>query len=361
MEFASGKELFEYIVLKKRLQEQEACKFYQQILSGIEYLHKLRIVHRDLKPENLLLDHKKDLKIVDFGLSNLYAKGELLKTPCGSPCYAAPEMIAGKKYQGLNVDIWSSGIILYAMICGYLPFDDNNNEILYKKITDGKFHIPSFVSDQGRDLIKRILNTDPNSRYTLNQIKAHPWFQINITKINEGLLVNISIIPVDGSIIEKMTEYGFNKEETKSNLLANRHNHITTTYYLLLKKIIRAGGSSIADLISEEFLEYMTSPNSLVANMPPQPPTHCKYKVCFTYLLVSTVETSTPSIKSDGKFNKSGTGFKDESTNSSNTNTKITTNINSYNRSAIGSSTTSDTNANKKSIDISDARKTFLK
>jgi len=272
MEYASGKELFEYIVLKKRLPEVEAVKFYQQIISGIEYLHKLRIVHRDLKPENLLLDHKKDLKIVDFGLSNLYSKGETLKTPCGSPCYAAPEMIAGKRYQGLMVDIWSSGIILYAMICGYLPFDDANNDVLYKKITDGKYHIPSFVSDQARDLLKKILNTDPHSRYNLNNIKAHPWFNFSSAKLNEGLLVNISIIPIDDKIILKMEEYGFNTEETRQNVLANRHNHITTTYYLLLKKLVRNGGQSIADLISEEFLEYMAKPSSLVSNnLAPKP------------------------------------------------------------------------------------------
>ena len=272
MEYASGKELYDYIVSKKRLQEVEACKFFQQITSGIEYLHKLRIVHRDLKPENLLLDHNKDLKIVDFGLSNLYAKNALLKTPCGSPCYAAPEMIAGKKYQGVCVDIWSSGIILFAMVCGYLPFDDNNNEVLYKKITDGKFTIPTWVSDQGKDLLRKILNTDPNTRYTLQQIKSHPWFNINITKINEGLLVNISVIPIDEKILTKMEEYGFNREEAKQNLLANRHNHITTSYYLLLKKIVKAGGRSIADLVSDEFLEYMAKPSSLVANLPPQPP-----------------------------------------------------------------------------------------
>lgn len=123
MEYAPGDELFKYICNKKRLSEIEACKYFQQIISGVEYLHKLRIVHRDLKPENLLLDHNKDIKIVDFGLSNIYGKGELLKTPCGSPCYAAPEMIDGKRYSGLMVDVWSCGIILFAMICGFLPFD----------------------------------------------------------------------------------------------------------------------------------------------------------------------------------------------------------------------------------------------
>lgn len=116
MEYAEGGELFDYIVSKKRLDENEASKIYQQIIGGIEYISKLGIVHRDLKPENLLLDYHNNIKIVDFGLSNTFKKGELLKTACGSPCYAAPEMIEGKEYHGTNADVWSSGVILFAMI-----------------------------------------------------------------------------------------------------------------------------------------------------------------------------------------------------------------------------------------------------
>lgn len=267
MEYASGKELFDYIVLKKRLQETEACKFYQQILSGIEYLHKLRIVHRDLKPENLLLDSKKNIKIVDFGLSNLYNKGQLLKTACGSPCYAAPEMINGKAYKGVMVDIWSSGIILFAMICGYLPFEDNNNDVLYQKITDGKFSIPRFVSEPAKDLIRCILNTDPNKRYTISQIKNHPWFNMINPRLNtnEGLLITMTVIPIDESIVDQMLEFGFKKDEIRVNLLSNRHNHITVTYYLLLKIKVRKGLSSVSDLVSDEFIEYVNDNNNLLS------------------------------------------------------------------------------------------------
>jgi 5'-AMP-activated protein kinase catalytic alpha subunit len=139
MEYASGGELFDYIVANIRVSEQEGCKFFQEIIAGIEYIHKLNIVHRDLKPENLLLNYDKSIKIVDFGLSNTYKENELLKTACGSPCYAAPEMIAGKKYKGVEVDIWSSGVILFAVLCGYLPFEDPNTANLYKKILAGEF------------------------------------------------------------------------------------------------------------------------------------------------------------------------------------------------------------------------------
>ena len=147
MEYAPNGELFEYIVSRKRLPEKEAAKFYLEILNGIEYLHSLNIVHRsliyifvlknkprELKPENFLIDENNSIKIVDFGLGNLYQDGQLLQTACGSPCYAAPEMIAGKKYKGVETDVWSSGIILFAMICGYLPFEDKITTKLYEKI-----------------------------------------------------------------------------------------------------------------------------------------------------------------------------------------------------------------------------------
>ena len=139
-------------------------------------MHKLRICHRDLKPENLLLDDNKNIKIVDFGLSNTYKSGETLKTACGSPCYAAPEMIEGKAYDGQMVDVWSIGIILFALICGFLPFEDPNTAILYKKILAGEFQIPKFVSNEAHDLLRKILTTDVKRRYNIEKIRSHKWF-----------------------------------------------------------------------------------------------------------------------------------------------------------------------------------------
>lgn len=134
----------------------------------MEYISKLRIVHRDLKPENLLLDYDKGIKLVDFGLSNTYKEGELLKTACGSPCYAAPEMIAGKKYHGTGVDLWSCGVILFALLAGCLPFEDANTSNLYKKILSADFEIPEFVSADAQDLIHQILTTDPEKRISIS-------------------------------------------------------------------------------------------------------------------------------------------------------------------------------------------------
>ncbi|PNX72559.1 SNF1-related protein kinase catalytic subunit alpha KIN10, partial [Trifolium pratense] len=134
MEYVKSGELFDYIVEKGRLQEDEARSFFQQIISGVEYCHRNMVVHRDLKPENLLLDSKWSVKIADFGLSNIMRDGHFLKTSCGSPNYAAPEVISGKLYAGPEVDVWSCGVILYALLCGTLPFDDENIPNLFKKI-----------------------------------------------------------------------------------------------------------------------------------------------------------------------------------------------------------------------------------
>ena len=267
MEYIKGKELFEIIVHKKRLSELESLRFFQQLISGIEYLGKIRVAHRDLKPENLLIDSKNNLKIADFGLSNMYKNNELLSTACGSPCYAAPEMLAGEKYFGLSADIWSSGIILYTMLCGRLPFEDKNNENLYKKIREGNFTTPDFLSENAKDFLHKILNVDPKKRYTISQIKKHPWFnQLDQRKyMSKGLLLNKFVVPIDEDIVNKMeNEYEYNSKEIRLNLLRNKHNHITTTYYLILKKKIKKGISSVCDMSSSEFYNYIHNPKNLL-------------------------------------------------------------------------------------------------
>ena len=175
MDYCEGGELFNYIVRKRSLSEKEASFFYYQIINGLEYIHNLGIVHRDLKPENLLLSRDLTLKIIDFGLSNYFDK-KLLSTPCGSPCYASPEMVSGNKYNGFKIDIWSTGIILYAMLCGYLPFEDKDNDVLFAKILKCKLDLPRHLSDDSKDLIRRILVTDPDKRITIKEIKRHPFF-----------------------------------------------------------------------------------------------------------------------------------------------------------------------------------------
>jgi len=177
MEYVSGGELFDYIVKKGKLKESEARRFFQQIISAVEYCHKHMIVHRDLKPENLLLDSHNNVKVADFGLSNMMMDGEFLRTSCGSPNYAAPEVISGKLYAGPEVDIWSSGIILYALLCGSLPFDDDHVPNLFRKIKAGHFFIPDYITENVRMLMLAMLNVDPLKRASIKDIKENPWFK----------------------------------------------------------------------------------------------------------------------------------------------------------------------------------------
>jgi 5'-AMP-activated protein kinase catalytic alpha subunit len=126
MEHCCNGELFSYITSKNKLKEEESCRLFQQLIAALEYLGRLGLVHRDVKPENLLLDEQLNLKVVDFGLSNTFKPGEKLATACGSPCYAAPELIKGLEYMGPKADLWSAGVVLYTLVCGHLPFEDNN-------------------------------------------------------------------------------------------------------------------------------------------------------------------------------------------------------------------------------------------
>lgn len=156
-----------------RLDEFQASKYLQQIINAVEYLHRMGIAHRDLKPENLLLDFKHNIKVVDFGLSNLYTEPNRLMTACGSPCYAAPEMISGLVYDGLKTDLWSCGIILYAMLCGYLPFEDPDTTELYRKIKACEYEMPNTLSLTARDLLTRLMHKDPEKRATIDAVRKH--------------------------------------------------------------------------------------------------------------------------------------------------------------------------------------------
>jgi carbon catabolite-derepressing protein kinase len=170
-------ELFDYIVKHGRLGETKARKLFQQIICAVEYCHRHKIVHRDLKPENLLVDANMNVKIADFGLSNIMTDGNFLKTSCGSPNYAAPEVIGGKLYAGPEVDVWSCGVILYVFLVGRLPFDDDFIPALFKKIQAGNFHVPSNLPAGAVNLIKKCLKVHPVERISIPEIREDEWFQ----------------------------------------------------------------------------------------------------------------------------------------------------------------------------------------
>ncbi|KAJ6252316.1 non-specific serine/threonine protein kinase [Anaeramoeba flamelloides] len=181
MEYINGGELFDYIVEREALSEPEARKYFQQIISGICYIHSKGVVHRDIKPENLLLDGNCNIKIADFGLSNIMEDGELFSTSCGTPNYASPEVISGKQYAGPEIDAWSCGVVLYAMLLGALPFDEENASLLFKKIKEAKYYIPyEEVSTEALDLITGLLDPNPLERFTIEQIYDHPWFKVEM-------------------------------------------------------------------------------------------------------------------------------------------------------------------------------------
>ena len=242
MEYATGGELFNYIVLKEKLSENETSFFFYQILQGVREIHSKKICHRDIKPENLLLANKKIIKIIDFGLSSEY--DEFLSTPCGSPCYASPEMIKGKKYKGLSVDLWACGVILFAMLFGYLPFDDKDNNILFKKIIDCEIDFPEEneidVGENAIDLIKKILNPDPEKRIGLDEVENHPFLKFGKSEY-EKLFKSDNNFEQEDLIINYMeNKLGFDNtnNEIQNDIYNNRHNHLTTTYYLLKQKCI---------------------------------------------------------------------------------------------------------------------------
>ena len=245
MEYAKGGELFDYIVKKKHLSEKESSIFFYQLINAIEFIHKKNISHRDIKPENLLLKSNLILTLIDFGLSIQYYDKELLNTPCGSPCYAAPEMIMGKKYNGLYSDLWSCGIVLYAMVCGYLPFEDKDNEKLYRKIINGKLDFPERISFKCKDLIKKILNVNAKKRLSINDIKNHPFLELgksfykkefkNFLEFGDDIKkenINVDIVE---RIIQNY-DVKKSKDEIIDMINRNKHNSITTTYFLMLKK-----------------------------------------------------------------------------------------------------------------------------
>eukprot|EP01065_Artemidia_motanka_P025039 TRINITY_DN2993_c6_g1_i1.p1 TRINITY_DN2993_c6_g1~~TRINITY_DN2993_c6_g1_i1.p1 ORF type:complete len:446 (+),score=147.69 TRINITY_DN2993_c6_g1_i1:99-1436(+) len=185
LELVRGGELFDRLVAAQRFDEPTARRYFQQLVTGLYYCHLQGVAHRDLKPENLLLDEKDNLKITDFGLSNFQkmATGgsrekELLQTVCGTPNYIAPEVLKEQGYDGCKADIWTSGVILFVMCAGYLPFDDESDNLnaLFRLIERGDYQMERSFSKGLKDIINRILQVEPTTRLTLDQIIRHPWF-----------------------------------------------------------------------------------------------------------------------------------------------------------------------------------------
>ncbi|XP_009293785.1 serine/threonine-protein kinase MARK2 isoform X16 [Danio rerio] len=233
MEYASGGEVFDYLVAHGRMKEKEARAKFRQIVSAVQYCHQKCIVHRDLKAENLLLDADMNIKIADFGFSNEFTLGNKLDTFCGSPPYAAPELFQGKKYDGPEVDVWSLGVILYTLVSGSLPFDGQNLKELRERVLRGKYRIPFYMSTDCENLLKKFLVLNPTKRGSLEQIMKDRW--MNVGHEDEELKPYIEPQPdyKDPKRTDIMIRMGYSLDEIQDSLINQKYNDVMATYLLL--------------------------------------------------------------------------------------------------------------------------------
>ncbi|KAI4241967.1 MAG: hypothetical protein LQ352_007336 [Teloschistes flavicans] len=293
LEYAGG-ELFDYLVKNGKMAEPKARRFFQQIVCAVEYCHRHKIVHRDLKPENLLLDADLNVKIADFGLSNIMTDGNFLKTSCGSPNYAAPEVISGKLYAGPEVDVWSCGVILYVLLVGRLPFDDDFIPALFKKIAAGSFSMPSYISAGAKQIINKMLKVNPVQRITVQEIRQNEWFNEDLEEYlkqpveefyDTGVDPNKAIDPrklapgktaavqeqIHQSVVGKLGKtMGYAKDDVQEALGKDEPNAIKDAYLIVRENQIMQTNPSLTTAQNlQPFLA--TSPPPWNSNIPPTP------------------------------------------------------------------------------------------
>ncbi|XP_077320637.1 MAP/microtubule affinity-regulating kinase 3 isoform X5 [Lithobates pipiens] len=272
MEYASGGEVFDYLVAHGRMKEKEARSKFRQIVSAVQYCHQKHIVHRDLKAENLLLDADMNIKIADFGFSNEFTVGNKLDTFCGSPPYAAPELFQGKKYDGPEVDVWSLGVILYTLVSGSLPFDGQNLKELRERVLRGKYRIPFYMSTDCENLLKRFLVLNPTKRGTLEQIMKDRWINAGHEEDELKPFVEPELDISDQKRIDIMIGMGYSKEEIQESLSKMKYDEITATYLLLGRKSTELDASDSSS--SSNLSLAKVRPSSDLNNSTGQSPHH---------------------------------------------------------------------------------------
>uniref|UniRef100_A0A8R1XZU8 MAP/microtubule affinity-regulating kinase 3 n=3 Tax=Onchocerca volvulus TaxID=6282 RepID=A0A8R1XZU8_ONCVO len=245
MEYASGGEVFDYLVAHGRMKEKEARAKFRQIVSAVQYLHQKNIIHRDLKAENLLLDSDMNIKIADFGFSNQFVIGNKLDTFCGSPPYAAPELFQGKKYDGPEVDVWSLGVILYTLVSGSLPFDGQNLKELRERVLRGKYRIPFYMSTDCENLLKKFLILNPARRGTLEAIMKDRWMNIGYEDDELKPYVEPPKDVRDENRIAIIQQMGYNRNLILISLEKGSFDDLHATYILLGEKKRELDGDAI--------------------------------------------------------------------------------------------------------------------
>jgi len=245
MEYVPGLDLFERIVghPNKRYEEEEGRDIFRQLVAALEYCHRHRVIHRDLKPENVMVSNEGVVKLIDFGFANMYHPRGYLETNCGSPLYAAPEIVQGIRYVGPEVDVWSLGVILFAILTGTLPFEDDQLKGLYAKICAGHYTLPEYVHVGARDLIRGMLEVDPSRRMPITQVARHPWVHPFNLPPHVSYARPAVIIHPDEYILQSMVSFGFvNIEETLFIVTTDPDDPATSIYHLLVAKEQREGG-----------------------------------------------------------------------------------------------------------------------
>lgn len=238
IQHCSGGELFDYIVAKSRLTERESQKIMGSLIHCLAYIHSMGFAHRDLKPENILFDKNHQIKLIDFGLAANPSGAKqqslfTLETCCGSPAYAAPELISGHVYSGPAVDVWSAGVILYALLVGQLPFDDENMTKLYKKIQCGKFHMPAYLSPDAKALLSCMIQIDPKKRIAIRDLLEHPWIKPHLPNLSFEVQKN----NIDDEVLWQVHKYfpTTTYTELRSGIIKG-FGYQTATYWLMKSK-----------------------------------------------------------------------------------------------------------------------------
>lgn len=230
MEYVRNGTLLNNINEHGTLNETDAAIVFSQLIMVIRYLHEeCNIAHRDIKAENILFDASRNLRVIDFGLSNTPDQNNTLKTQCGSPAYAPPEMILGHPYT-YSSDIWSCGVVLFAIVVGYLPFEDANMTRLAQKIIFKEVEIPSNISPLLTDLLKKLLTKNPAERISLYDVIHHPWLHEHYLYVEEKL----AKFEYDELYFTRsLAQIGFDYEQIKKDLAANVSNDATTAFSII--------------------------------------------------------------------------------------------------------------------------------
>eukprot|EP01041_Mallomonas_annulata_P009083 gene9083-18820_t len=277
MESIEGGNLCSYVKAKRRLSEEESRRIFFQLLQAMDYLHNLNFVHRDIKLENVLFGEGKDIKLIDFGFSTVHQHGKRLRVFCGTPSYMAPEIVRRTEYDGKPTDMWSMGILLYALLCGCFPFRARSYPDLYRRIARGHFTVPEELSTSVKDLLRQLLQLDAHTRVTASNALRHPWLAAQLVHAPDMsrlrsespiLVSDRASDDVDEQVILEIQYFGITREEVLKQILSKVHSSLTTLYYLLRQHVVNNRRTTMANAQRKPSLNSSPTKRPIVATGP---------------------------------------------------------------------------------------------